>query len=93
MKTQAERKSRRENRRRVLRESISATFRPLDDDDREALTSLIRTAVEILDDGDVSAEEWIEMRELIDAAIEARANTPARDTRDDLHGLAEREQG
>ncbi len=86
MKTPQERKHRRDNRRSALG-AILDRVRPLDDDDREALTILIKRAAEILGDGELSTDEVDELRDLLGALVNARRNTP-----DDLRGLADREQ-
>lgn len=87
MKTPEERKHRRDNRRSALG-AILDRVRPLDDDDREALTILIKRAAEILGDGELSSDEVDELRDLLGALVKARRNSPA----DDLRGLAAREQ-
>jgi hypothetical protein len=73
------RRARRKARRQHLIARVKHAARPLDDDDREALTQLVKRGAEILGDGVVSPPEIEELKELVGELAEARANTPAKE--------------
>jgi hypothetical protein len=75
MKTPQERKQRRDERRRKIRNAITGVSRPLDEDDREAVAILIKRGAEILSDGEVTDEEKADLINLIRGVATARSNT------------------
>lgn len=76
---QAERIRRRARRRERIDQCfgrVKEALRPLDEDDKAALTVLLGRGAEILGDGQVSPSEIEELAELVESLREARSNTP-----------------
>lgn len=76
--TLAERQARQANRK-ARRARIVATVRTkvrsLDEDDKEALLRLLKRSAEMISDGEISAEDVAEFKELVADLEEARKNT------------------
>jgi len=74
----AERQARQANRK-ARRARIVATVRTkvrsLDEDDKEALLRLLKRSAEMISDGEISAEDVAEFKELVADLEEARKNT------------------